>query len=138
MKPLIIPELIGRLPVITPLRSLGKEELIRILTEPKNALTKQYKTILKYDKVELVFEDDALGAIADKAIELKIGARALRSVMEKIMMDVMYEVPSDPTIKKVIITKDCVTKGEKPQILRKTAALPKDAGGGAIPSESAS
>ena len=134
----IIPELIGRLPVITPLRSLGKEELIRILTEPKNALTKQYKTILKYDKVELVFEDDALGAIADKAIELKIGARALRSVMEKIMMDVMYEVPSDPTIKKVIITKDCVTKGEKPQILRKTAALPKDAGGGAIPSESAS
>jgi ATP-dependent Clp protease ATP-binding subunit ClpX len=133
----IIPELIGRLPVIVPLRSLGKEELLKILTEPKNALTKQYKTIMKYDKVDLVFEDEALSAIVDKAIELKIGARALRGIMESIMRDIMYEVPSDPTIRKVIVTKDCVTKGEKPQILRKSV-LPKDTGDGAIPSESAS
>ncbi len=132
----IIPELIGRLPVITPLRSLGKKELVKILTEPKNALTKQYKAILKYDKVELVFEDDALEAIADKAIELKIGARALRSIMEKIMTGVMYEVPSDPTIKKIIITKDCVVKGEQPQIIRKS--LPKEPGANALPTESAS
>ncbi len=132
----IIPELIGRLPVITPLRSLGKNELIKILTEPKNALTKQYKAILKYDKVELVFEDDALEAIADKAVELKIGARALRSILEKIMTAIMYEAPSDPSIKKIIITKDCVLKGEQPQILRK--ALPKESGKPALPSESAS
>jgi len=133
----IIPELIGRLPIIVPLRSLGKEELLKILTEPKNALTKQYKTIMKYDKVDLVFEDEALGAIVDKAIELKIGARALRSIMEGIMRDIMFEVPSDPTIRKVIITKDCVTNGAKPKILRKTVPA-KDAGDGAIPSESAS
>ena len=133
----IIPELIGRLPVITPLRSLGKEQLVRILTEPKNALTKQYKTIMKYDKVELVFDDDALGAIADKAIELKIGARALRSVMEKIMTNVMFEVPSDPSIKKIVITKESVLDGEQPQIIRK-ASLPKESGNKALPSESAS
>jgi endopeptidase Clp ATP-binding regulatory subunit (clpX) len=132
----IIPELIGRLPIITPLRSLGKDELVKILTEPKNALTKQYKTILKYDKVELVFEDEALGAIADKAIELKIGARALRSIMEKIMMNVMYEAPSDSTIKKIVVTKDCVLNGEQPQLVKKS--LPKEQGTKALPSESAS
>lgn len=132
----IIPELIGRLPVITPLRSLGKAELKRILTEPRNALTKQYKAVLKYDKVDLVFEEEALDAIADRAIELKIGARALRSIMEKIMTSIMYEVPSDPSIKKITITKDSVLKGEQPQILRK--ALPKESGAPALPSESAS
>jgi len=133
----LIPELIGRLPIIVPLRGLGREELLKILTEPKNALTKQYKTILKYDKVDLVFEDEALGAIVDKALELKIGARALRSIMEKIMRDIMFEVPSDPAIRKVIVTKDCVVKGEKPQIVRKSV-LSKDTGEGAIPAESAS
>ncbi len=114
----IIPELIGRLPVITPLSSLGRDDLVRILTEPKNALTKQYKALLAMDNVELVYEEDALGAIADKAIEMGIGARGLRSVTEKAMTRVMYEVPSDPCIKKVVITADCIRNGSDPQIIR--------------------
>ena len=114
----IIPELIGRLPVITPLNSLGRDDLVRILTEPKNALTKQYKALLAMDNVELVYEEDALGAIADKAIEMGIGARGLRSVTEKAMTRVMYEVPSDPTIRKVVITADCIRNGSDPQIIR--------------------
>ncbi len=112
----IIPELIGRMPVLTPIDSLGKEELIKILTEPKNALTKQYKALMDYDKVTLVFEDDALEAIAEKAIDMEIGARGLRSVMEGIMTNIMYEVPSDDKIEKVIITKECVTEGKKPEV----------------------
>jgi ATP-dependent Clp protease ATP-binding subunit ClpX len=114
----IIPELIGRLPVITPLNSLGRDDLVRILTEPKNALTKQYKALLALDNVELVYEPEALEAIADKAIEMEIGARGLRSVMEKAMTKVMYEVPSDPTIRKVIITAECIRTGTEPQMLR--------------------
>ena len=114
----IIPELIGRLPNITPLNSLGREDLIRILTEPKNALTKQYKALLEMDHVELVFGEDALAAIADKAIDMEIGARGLRSVMENVMTKVMYEVPSDDSIRKVIITADCVQNGTEPEIIR--------------------
>ena len=114
----IIPELIGRLPVITPLSSLGRDDLVRILTEPKNALTKQYKALLAMDNVELVYEEDALGAIADKAIKMGIGARGLRSVTEQAMTRVMYEVPSDPSIKKVVITADCIRSGYDPQIIR--------------------
>ena len=114
----IIPELIGRLPVITPLTSLGREDLVRILTEPKNALTKQYKALMEMDDVELVYEDAALGAIADKAIDMEIGARGLRSVMEKTMTRVMYEVPSDPTIRKVVVTEDCIRNGTEPEIFR--------------------
>ena len=114
----IIPELIGRLPVITPLSSLGREDLVRILTEPKNALTKQYKALLALDNVELIYEPEALEAIADKAIEMEIGARGLRSVMEKAMTKVMYEVPSDPTIRKVVITADCIRSGTEPEMLR--------------------
>ena len=108
----IIPELIGRLPVITPLNSLRREDLVRILTEPRNAMTRQYKALLQYDGVELVFEEAALGAIADKAIEMKIGARGLRSVMENILMPVMYNVPTDPTIIRVTIDEDTVEGGE--------------------------
>ena len=114
----IIPELIGRLPVITPLNSLSRADLVRILTEPKNALTKQYKALLALDNVELVFEAEALEAIADKAIEMEIGARGLRSVMETAMTKVMYEVPSDPTIRRVIITADCIRNGTEPEICR--------------------
>ena len=114
----IIPELIGRLPVITPLSSLGRDDLVRILTEPKNALTKQYKALLALDNVELVYEPEALEAIADKAIEMEIGARGLRSVMEKAMTKVMYEVPSDPGIRKVVITAECIRNGTEPQMLR--------------------
>ena len=114
----IIPELIGRLPVITPLNSLGRDDLVRILTEPKNALTKQYKALLALDNVELVYEPEALEAIADKAVEMEIGARGLRSVMEKAMTKVMYEVPSDPTIRKVVITAECIRNGTEPEMLR--------------------
>ncbi len=117
----LIPELIGRMPVITPLKSLGREDLIRILTEPKNAMTRQYRVMLGYDNVTLEFEEDALGAIADKAIEMKLGARGLRSVMEAIMTDIMYEVPSDSDIEKVVITADCVRSGAAPCVYRKGA-----------------
>lgn len=115
----IIPELIGRLPVIVPLNSLKREDLIRILKEPKNALTRQYKALLNYDDVELVFEEDALEAIADKAINMEIGARGLRSVMETIMTEIMFEVPSDPTISQVVVTGDCVKNGISPMVIRK-------------------
>jgi ATP-dependent Clp protease ATP-binding subunit ClpX len=117
----IIPELIGRLPVITPLNSLNRDDLVRILTEPKNAMTRQYKALLRYDNVDLEYEDEALGAIADKAIEMRIGARGLRSVMEGIMTDIMYQVPSDPTIEKVVITADCVRNGSGPLVYRKAS-----------------
>ena len=115
----IIPELIGRLPIISALEALKKEDLIQILKEPKNALTKQYKALLKFDEVELSFDDDALDAIADKALEMEIGARGLRSVMERLMIDIMYEVPSDPTINKVVVTADCVKNGTAPVAYRK-------------------
>ena len=118
----IIPELIGRLPVIVPLNSLKREDLIKILQEPKNALTRQYKALLGYDDVELVYEDDALEAIADKAIEMEIGARGLRSVMENMMTEIMFDVPSDPTISKVIVTADCVKNGISPIVIRKKAS----------------
>ena len=114
----IIPELIGRMPVITTLDSLSREDLVRILTEPKNALTKQYRALMALDNVELVYEPEALEAIADKAIEMEIGARGLRSVMERAMTGVMYEVPSDPSIRKVIITADCIRTGSQPEMLR--------------------
>ncbi len=115
----IIPELIGRLPVVTTLDSLSREDLVRILTEPKNAMTKQYQALMKMDGVELAFENDALEAIADRAIERNIGARGLRSILESVMTDVMYTVPSDTGILRVVITADCVREGKEPQILRK-------------------
>lgn len=115
----IIPELIGRLPVIAPLTSLKREDLVRILTEPKNAMTKQYKALMSYDGVDLEYNTDALEAIADKAIEMKIGARGLRSVMEGIMTDIMFSVPSERDVEKVIITADCVNNNTSPEVIRK-------------------
>ena len=112
----IIPELIGRMPVITALASLSREDMVRILKEPKNALTKQYQALMQFDDVELEFEDEALGRIADKAIAMEIGARGLRSVMEGVMTDLMYSVPSDPTISKITITAACVDGTEPPRI----------------------
>ena len=117
----IIPELVGRLPVITSLQGLGKDDLVRILTEPKNALCKQYHKLLAYDQVELSFEKGALEAIAEKAIERQIGARGLRAIMEEIMTKIMFEIPSDPTIQSVCITERCVRDGESPQITRDAA-----------------
>ena len=117
----IIPELVGRLPVITSLQSLKKEDLVKILTEPKNALCKQYHKLLEYDGVALSFEQGALEAIAEKAIERQIGARGLRAIMESVMTDIMYKIPSDPAIQSVLITEDCVRNGTEPQVTRDEA-----------------
>ena len=106
----IIPELVGRLPVITTLESLDREQMVQILTEPKNALVKQYRKLMSYDNVDLEFDQEALEAVADKAVERGIGARGLRAVLEEVMNQVMYDVPSDPAIAKVRITAPCVTE----------------------------
>ncbi|MBQ9687466.1 MAG: ATP-dependent Clp protease ATP-binding subunit ClpX [Oscillospiraceae bacterium] len=113
----IIPELIGRLPVVATLESLNRDDLVRILTEPKNSMTRQYKALMSYDGVELEYEPEALEAIADRAIEMKIGARGLRSVIEGVMTDIMYQVPSDKTAKKVLVTAQCVKDGTRPTII---------------------
>ncbi|MBD5162665.1 MAG: ATP-dependent Clp protease ATP-binding subunit ClpX [Oscillibacter sp.] len=115
----IIPELVGRLPIIAPLDSLHREDLVRILTEPKNALVKQYEKLLSYDHVELTFADGALEAVADKAIERNIGARGLRAVMEGVLTDIMYEIPSDPLVRRVVITPACVRGECGPTLVRK-------------------
>ena len=112
----IIPELVGRLPVIAPLNALQREDLVRILQEPKNALVKQYKKLLEYDDVDLEFTEDALNAIADKAIERNIGARGLRAVMESLLTKVMYEIPSDETVVKAVVTKECVEGTAEPEL----------------------
>ena len=104
----IIPELVGRLPVITSLQSLTKEDMVRILTEPKNALVKQYKKLLEFDGVQLEFQPQALEAIAQEALDRKVGARGLRSVMEGVMTDIMFEIPSDLAIQTVTVTEDAV------------------------------
>ncbi|HFI0056262.1 TPA: ATP-dependent Clp protease ATP-binding subunit ClpX [Streptococcus suis] len=112
----IIPELIGRLPVFAALDQLTEDDLVRILTEPRNALVKQYQTLLSYDDVELEFEEDALQEIAKKAIERKTGARGLRSIIEETMLDVMFEVPSQDDVKKVRVTKAAVDGEGKPEL----------------------
>lgn len=113
----LIPEFVGRLPIIATLEELDRKALIDIATKPKNALIKQYKKLFKLDNVELEFEDEALGLIVDKAIERKTGARGLRSIIEEIMRDVMFEIPSNPKIEKCIITKETVEKGEAPELV---------------------
>ena len=117
----IIPELVGRLPVITPLNSLDREALVRILTEPKNAIIKQYTALMQMDGVQLEYDEEALSAIADKAVEMDIGARGLRSIMEKIMTHVMFQVPSDKSIKRVIIAAACVNNGAEPEVIRESS-----------------
>ena len=112
----LIPELVGRIPVITALNALDEEALVRILREPKNSLLNQYKKIFDLDKVDLEFTEDALTAVAKKTLERKTGARGLRSILEDILMPLMYQVPSDYTIEKVVITKETVEDGAAPQI----------------------
>lgn len=114
----LIPELVGRVPVITALQQLSKEDLIKILSEPKNALLKQFKALFNMDSVELEFTDDALIAIAEKTLEKKTGARGLRGIMEGVLMPIMYDTPSEHTIAKVIITRECVVDGAEPEIIR--------------------
>ena len=113
----LIPELIGRLPIITTLDTLNLEALKQIFSEPKNALFKQYKTLMKMDGVELDFEDDAVEEIAKRAVERETGARGLRTIVEDIMLDIMYEIPSMPDAKNVIITRDSVLKKGSPKII---------------------
>ncbi|MBN1469291.1 MAG: ATP-dependent Clp protease ATP-binding subunit ClpX [Fusobacteriaceae bacterium] len=112
----LIPELIGRLPIITTLENLDEEALVKILKEPKNALIKQYQKFFEYEEIELVFEDKALEKIAKEAIRRKIGARGLRSIMESLMLDLMYEIPSRDDIKKITITEDSLDDKEKIKI----------------------
>ena len=113
----LIPEFIGRVPVVVTLDELDRDALVRILKEPKNAILKQYKKLFSYDRVELEYEEDAVEAIADKAVKRGTGARGLRSIMEKTMMDVMYEIPSDDTIVSCVITKESVEGEEPPRIV---------------------
>ena len=116
----LVPELIGRLPVLVQLNEITKEDLVRILTEPENAICKGYQELLKADGVKLEFTQDALYEIADLAIKKNTGARGLRGIMEEMMLDIMFDIPSDKTITKCIITKDTVTTG-KPELIRRMA-----------------
>jgi len=113
----LIPELVGRLPAVATLGELDKEALLKILTEPKNALVKQYQALLRYDNVELTFTDDALEAIAEKAIKRKTGARGLRAIMESVMLDVMYDIPTMGNVEKCVVNGDVVEKGAKPVLV---------------------
>lgn len=113
----LIPEFVGRLPIVATLRELDKEALIDIVTKPKNAIVKQYKKLFKLDNVELEFEQEALEAIVEKAIERKTGARGLRSIIEEIMRDIMFEIPSNPLIEKCIVTRDTVLNKKEPKII---------------------
>lgn len=114
----LIPEFVGRLPVVVTLESLDNDALVNILTEPKNALVKQYRKLFEIDNVELEFTGEALKAIADEAIERKTGARGLRSIVEEMMTDVMFEIPSDETISKIVINDDCIKSKKSPEIIR--------------------
>ncbi len=144
----IIPELVGRLPIIASLKALDREQLVRILTEPKNALVKQYKRLMDYDNVELEFAPGALEAAADKALERKIGARGLRAVLEEVLIPVMYDVPSDQTIAKVVFTAQAVKGEAEPELVRQEgrparprlggASLRSEKGGQAAPRGNAS
>jgi len=113
----LIPELVGRLPAIVSLRNLNEEALVAILTEPKNAITKQYKHLFELDNVTLEFEEDAVRAIAQKAVERNTGARGLRSILEGFMTDIMFEIPEDDTIEKCVITKECVEGLKAPTLV---------------------
>lgn len=117
----LIPELVGRVPVTVALHDLKSDDLVRVLTEPKNAVVKQYVKLLDLDGVQLEFDVGALSAIADKAIALHTGARGLRTIVENAMLDIMYKVPSDKTIKKIIITSETIRDGKPPQVVKDAA-----------------
>src|SRR3989441_4188239 len=116
----LIPEFVGRLPVAVSLDSLNKDALIRILTEPKNAVIKQYQKFLQLDRVELVFTNDALDAAAEGALKQKTGARGLRSIIEDVLLDVMYEIPSRADVRRVIINGDVITQNHKPLLITRS------------------
>jgi ATP-dependent Clp protease ATP-binding subunit ClpX len=116
----LIPELVGRLPIITALQGLDEESLVRILKEPKNSILRQYERLFELDKIKLTVDDDALVSIAKKAIAKHTGARGLRSILENILLDIMYHAPSDESIEKIVVTKETVENDEKPKIFRKS------------------
>ncbi len=120
----LIPEIVGRIPVMLPLDTLDEDALVRILTEPKNALIKQYQYLFELDGAELHFDRDALKAIAHQAVERKTGARGLRSILEGALMDTMFDLPGSKDVKSVTVTKDTVVKGDKPLIAKEPKALP--------------
>jgi ATP-dependent Clp protease ATP-binding subunit ClpX len=128
-----IPEFVGRLPVVTSVRSLSEDALVEILTRPKNALIKQYKKIFGFDGVELIFTEDALRAIARKALIRGTGARGLRSILEEIMLGVMYEIPSRSDVRKCVITKEVVENRLEPTLVTVTVSGGKAVGGAEIP-----
>ncbi len=121
----LIPEFVGRLPIIATLKELDKQALIKIVTEPKNALVKQYKKLLELDDVELEFEDEALEVIVEKAIQRNTGARGLRSIIEDIMRDIMFDIPSNPKVEKCIVTRATVEEGKEPTIIINENKTPK-------------
>jgi ATP-dependent Clp protease ATP-binding subunit ClpX len=116
----LIPEFVGRLPIVVNLDPLDEDALVRILTEPKNAIIKQYQKLVGFDGVKLTVEEDAVREIAQTAIRLKTGARGLRTIIEGVMTEVMYKIPSEEDIVEVIVTKECLTSGEEPKLVYKT------------------
>ena len=120
----LIPEFIGRLPVISVIHQLSRDDLVSILTEPKNALSKQFARFFQFDGIELVFADESLGAIADRALERETGARGLRSILEETLLDVQFELPSRRDVKKCVVTKETIEKGLKPTLV--TEAAPEE------------
>jgi ATP-dependent Clp protease ATP-binding subunit ClpX len=118
----LIPEFIGRLPVVSAVHQLKREDLVQILTEPKNALVKQYQRFFNYDAIDLVFTDDALWSISDRALERETGARGLRSIIENALLDVMFELPSRKDVSKCVITKETIEKGLKPTLVTSAGA----------------
>jgi ATP-dependent Clp protease ATP-binding subunit ClpX len=121
----LIPEFIGRLPVVAAIHQLTREDLIQILTEPRNALTRQFERFFQFDDIELVFAEDSLGAIADKALEREVGARGLRSILEETLLDVQFELPSRRDVRKCVVTKDTIQRAIKPTLV--TEAAPDEA-----------
>ncbi|HVE68352.1 MAG TPA: ATP-dependent Clp protease ATP-binding subunit ClpX, partial [Solirubrobacteraceae bacterium] len=117
----LIPEFIGRLPVMSAIHQLSRDDLVTILTEPRNALVKQFQRFFSFDGIELVFADDALGAIADKALERETGARGLRSIIEEVLLEVQFELPSRRDVKKCAVTKETIDKGLKPTLVTEAA-----------------
>src|SRR6184192_4746162 len=123
----LIPEFIGRLPVMSAIHQLSRDQLMQILTEPRNALVKQFHRFFQFDGIELVFSDDALVSIADRALERETGARGLRSIIEEILLDVQFELPSRRDVKKCVVTRETIEKGLAPTLVTE-AAPPEESG----------
>jgi ATP-dependent Clp protease ATP-binding subunit ClpX len=118
----LIPEFIGRVPVVAAIHQLTRDDLITILTEPRNALTKQFQRFFEFDDIELVFAEDSLGAISDRALERETGARGLRSILEETLLDVQFELPSRRDVRKCVVTKETIEKGRRPTLVTEAVA----------------